>query len=107
MSTTVIVVELLGITAAAVGIGLAQASPRDLRAWWERQEWLRFAVSSATAEPVDDATGRVGLDILPGRAGADRAPAAAAPSALPQPAVPSPVPQPVPQPAGPGPTAPA
>jgi hypothetical protein len=58
--SAVVVVELLGITGAAIGIALAQSPPRDLRAWWSRQEWLHDAVM-----PGRDGSGVPGLTILP------------------------------------------
>ena len=40
MSGALLVLEAVGISAAAVGVVLAQNPPEDLRAWWDRQEWL-------------------------------------------------------------------
>lgn len=60
MSATVIVVEVVGITAAAVGVVLAQAAPVDLRSWWARHDWVwRILVPGS-------GSARAGLDILPG-----------------------------------------
>jgi hypothetical protein len=59
--SAVVVIEILGITGAAVGMALAQSPPRDLRAWWARQEWLQELV-------MPDAryrSGEPGLTILP------------------------------------------
>jgi hypothetical protein len=40
MSGALLFLEAVGISAAAVGVVLAQNPPEDLRAWWDRQEWL-------------------------------------------------------------------
>ena len=58
MSGTLLVLEAVGISAAAVGVVLAQNPPEDLRSWWDRQEWLHKLVM-----PDDDAA--QGLSILP------------------------------------------
>lgn len=65
MSTTVIVLEALGIAGAAIGMALAQSPPEDVRAWWDRHDWLRRLI---TGRP-DDAEHRDygGLSILPWR----------------------------------------
>jgi hypothetical protein len=61
MSGAVLVLEVVGITAATVGVVLAQSPPEDLRAWWDRQEWLHRMVMPAQSDdrPQD-------LSILPG-----------------------------------------
>ena len=59
MSGALLVLEAVGISAAAVGVVLAQNPPEDLRSWWDRQEWLHQLVM-----PMDDGAAR-GLSILP------------------------------------------
>jgi hypothetical protein len=61
MSGTLLVLEAVGISAAAVGVVLAQNPPEDLRSWWDRQEWLHTLVM-----PMGDDAAK-GLSILPGR----------------------------------------
>jgi hypothetical protein len=59
MSGTVLVLEVVGISAATIGVVLAQSPPEDLRAWWDRQEWLhRLVLPMETDEKQD-------LSILP------------------------------------------
>ena len=60
MSGALLVLEAVGISAAAVGVVLAQNPPEDLRSWWDRQEWLHQLVMPMT----DDGPAR-GLSILP------------------------------------------
>jgi len=59
MSGTLLVLEAVGISAAAVGVVLAQNPPEDLRSWWDRQEWLHTLVM-----PMGDDAAK-GLSILP------------------------------------------
>ena len=44
MSGALLFLEAVGISAAAVGVVLAQNPPEDLRAWWDRQEWLHETI---------------------------------------------------------------
>jgi hypothetical protein len=59
MSGALLVLEAVGISAAAVGVVLAQNPPEDLSAWWERQEWLHRMIM-----PADDAEPPRGLSLL-------------------------------------------
>jgi hypothetical protein len=61
MSGVLLVVEAVGITAAAVGVVLAQNPPEDLRSWLDRQEWLHRLVMPM----ADDGNTAQGLSILP------------------------------------------
>jgi hypothetical protein len=62
MSGAVLVLEVVGISAAAIGVVLAQSPPEDLRDWWDRQEWLhRMVIPMQSDDPQD-------LSILPGSA---------------------------------------
>jgi len=60
MSGVLLVLEAVGISAAAVGVVLAQNPPEDLRSWWDRQEWLHKLVM-----PMADDGNAGGLSILP------------------------------------------
>ena len=60
MSGVLLVLEAVGISAAAVGVVLAQNPPEDLRSWWDRQEWLHQLVM-----PMADDDAAPGLSILP------------------------------------------
>jgi hypothetical protein len=60
MSGAVLVLEAVCISAAAVGVVLAQNPPEDLRQWWDRQEWLhRMVLGAGDGEAPHD------LSILP------------------------------------------
>jgi hypothetical protein len=59
MSGVLLVVEAVGITAAAVGVVLAQSPPEDLRSWLDRQDWLHKLVMADDGDPAR------GLSILP------------------------------------------
>ena len=60
MSGTVLVLEVVGISAATIGVVLAQSPPEDLRAWWDRQEWLHRLVM-----PMESDNQPQDLSILP------------------------------------------
>jgi hypothetical protein len=72
MSGALLVLEAVGISAAAVGVVLAQNPPEDLRDWWSRQEWLQRMIMPDGSDAPD------GLTILPWEAGAAPAPRPAA-----------------------------
>jgi hypothetical protein len=59
MSGTVLVLEVVGISAATIGVVLAQSPPEDLRAWWDRQEWLHRMILPMETDAKQD------LSILP------------------------------------------
>jgi hypothetical protein len=61
MSGALLVLEAVGISAAAVGVVLAQSPPEDLRAWWARQDWLQNMIMPAAG----DRDVPKGLSILP------------------------------------------
>lgn len=61
MSGALLVLEAVGISAAAVGVVLAQNPPEDLRSWWDRQGWLHRMIMPM---PDDDDAPR-GLSIFP------------------------------------------
>jgi hypothetical protein len=62
MSAALVMFEAVGVTAATVGIVLAQNPPADLRDWWDRQSWLQWLVMPATSAPDEP---QHGLSILP------------------------------------------
>jgi hypothetical protein len=78
MSGALLFLEAVGISAAAVGVVLAQNPPEDLRAWWDRQDWLHDMIMpmAGRGESPND------LSILPWED-------AAVPSALPAADVPA------------------
>ena len=80
MSGALLVLEAVGITAAAVGVVLAQNPPEDLRDWWSRQEWLQRMIMPSDGSEVPD-----GLAILPWQDGA----ATDVPTGLPEDVAPS------------------
>ena len=53
MSGALLFLEAVGISAAAVGVVLAQNPPEDLRAWWDRQEWLHQMVMPMAGDAPD------------------------------------------------------
>ena len=71
MSGALLFLEAVGISAAAVGVVLAQNPPEDLRAWWDRQEWLHEMIMPMAGRAGDD-----DLSILPGQEPAASPPAA-------------------------------
>jgi hypothetical protein len=72
MSGALLFLEAVGISAAAVGVVLAQNPPEDLRAWWDRQDWLHEMIMPMAGR--DESSND--LSILPWRD-------AAVPAALP------------------------
>jgi hypothetical protein len=62
MSGTLLFLEAVGISAAAVGVVLAQNPPEDLRAWWDRQEWLHDMIMPMAGQGDSEND----LSILPG-----------------------------------------
>jgi hypothetical protein len=66
MSGALLVLEAVGISAAAVGVVLAQNPPEDLRSWWDRQAWLHRMIMPMS----DDTDVPQGLSIFPWEDGA-------------------------------------